>query len=423
MASYRNMTAQQLSEELNCVKQEYEQLKAQNLELNMARGKPAPEQLDLSMEMLSDISSLSGVKSEDGFDCRNYGLLDGVPEAKRLFANIFGVDESMIIVGGNSSLNMMFDVISQAMTTGLGGEPWAYNKNRKFLCPCPGYDRHFAITEHFGFELIPIAILDDGPDMDEVERLVKNPDVKGMWCVPKYSNPTGITYSDEVVKRIAALKPAAKDFKVMWDNAYAIHDLYDTPDSLANIFEYCEQFGTSDMVIEFGSTSKVTFAGSGISALAGSENNLKLIQGRMTIQTISADKINQLRHSKMFPDVKSLNEHMKKHAEILRPKFELVNSMLEEELGDLEILSWINPNGGYFISVNTLPGCAKKVVELCKEAGVVLTGAGASFPYGNDPLDSNIRLAPSFPSLDELKKATELFCVCVKYAALQTLLA
>lgn len=423
MASYRNMNTQQLNDQFDCVKQQYEKIKSTNLDLNMARGKPAPLQLDLSMSMLTDTSLISEFKSENGFDCRNYGLLDGIPEAKKLFAEIFSVDKDMVLVGGNSSLNMMFDVIAQGMTTGFSDEPWLLNKNRKFLCPCPGYDRHFAITEHFGFELIPIAMLEDGPDMDEVERFVKDPDVKGMWCVPKYSNPTGITFSDKVVERIAALKPAAKDFKVMWDNAYIVHDLNDTPDKLANIFDYCQKYNSMDMVIEFGSTSKVTFAGGGIAALAASKNNLEIIQSRMTIQTISADKINQLRHAKMFPDLKSLTAHMKKHADILAPKFEVVNSILERELDGLEILSWIKPNGGYFISVNTLPGCAKRVVELCKNAGVIYTSAGASFPNGNDPLDSNIRLAPSFPSLEELEKATELFTVCVKYATLEMLLA
>ena len=418
MKRYLDCTAAELDAEYASVREAYDKYKSLELSLDMSRGKPSKDQLNLSMELLNTVNAKSNPLSEDGLDCRNYGGPDGIPEIRRLFASILGCLPEQVIIGGTSSLNMMFDVISQAMISGLGGEPWSKQGEIRFLCPSPGYDRHFAICEHFGIRMIPVAMLSDGPAMDEVERLVQDPKVKGMWCVPKYSNPQGITYSDAVVRRLAALKPAADDFRVMWDNAYSIH-LVRENDTLINILDECKKAGNPSLVLEFASTSKITFPGGGVAAVAANSTNRQLLRSRMKVQTICNDKINQLRHARMFPDFASLEAHMLKHAEILVPKFRMVHNILEDNLKGLDILNWSTPNGGYFISVDTLPGCAKRVVELCKEAGVTLTNAGATYPYGNDPLDSNIRIAPSFPPVDELRQAMILFCMAVKLATIE----
>lgn len=388
----------------------------------MSRGKPSPEQLDLSLEMLGCVNADSGYKSENGFDCRNYGVLDGIRECKILFADLLGVDEDNIIVGGNSSLTIMFDYIAQCMISGAGAEPWSHVDGIKFICPVPGYDRHFSICEYFGIGMIPVPLLEDGPDMDMVEELIKNPKVKGMFVVPKYSNPCGNTFSDECVRRFSDLKPAAEDFRVIWDNAYCIHDIYDKSDELLNIFEACKGKKSEDYFIEVTSTSKISFPGSGVSAIAASKSNIEMVRKRMTIQTIGNDKLNQLRHAKFFKDVDGLKAHMKLHAEKLRPRFELIIEAFESELSGKGIASWTNPNGGYFISLDVLDGCAKKVVKMCKDAGLVLTGAGATFPYGNDENDRNIRIAPSYPSIDELKQAVEGLCICVQLVCVEKLL-
>lgn len=397
------------------------------LNLNMARGKPSKEQLDLSLPMLDTINSKSDFIGEDKMDCRNYGLLNGITECRKLFADILGVDAENVIVGGSSSLNMMFDTISCFMTAPAveGCKPWYEVKNRKFLCPVPGYDRHFGVTEFFGVEMVNVPMTSEGPDMDMVERLVSSDDsIKGIWCVPKYSNPQGITYSDETVRRMAALKPAAEDFRIYWDNAYVVHHLYeDEQDDLLDIISECEKAGNPDMVYEFCSTSKVSFPGSGIAAIVTSKANLDFIEKQFTMQTIGHDKINQLRHVRYFKNIDGINAHMMKQAAIMRPKFEMVERTLQDELGELGIGSWISPKGGYFICFNTLPGCAKSVVAKAKEAGVVLTPAGAPFPYGKDSEDSVIRIAPSFPTMEELETATKIFVLCVKLASVEKLLA
>ena len=404
--------------------QAYKQFQAENLKLDMSRGKPAPAQLELSMGMM-DCLKKGDYRAENGLDCRNYGVLDGLPETKAFFAPMLGVKPEEIIVYGNSSLNIMYWVMSVAMTNGvLGGTPWGKLDHVKFLCPVPGYDRHFAVTEQFGIEMINVPLLEDGPDMDMVEELVsKDAAIKGIWCVPKYANPTGTSYSDETVKRMAALKPAAEDFRIYWDNAYGIHHLYDDrQDQLLEILSECEKAGHPDMVFEFCSTSKVSFAGSGIAAIASSKANLDDMRKSMTIQTIGYDKINQLRHVRYFKDINGIREHMKKHAAIMRPKFEAVLKVLDEELGGLGIGSWTKPNGGYFISFDAMDGCAKAIAAKCKEAGVTLTGAGATFPYKKDPKDSNIRIAPSFPTPEEMAMATDLFVLCVKMVSVDKLL-
>lgn len=421
---YCSMGKNELEKELKIVEDKYNEFKALGLKLDMSRGKPSPEQLDLSLPMLDVVNGKSDFTSS--VDCRNYGLVDGIPEAKELIAGILGVSTDEVIIFGNSSLNIMFDVVTKAMIKGImGSEPWFKNENAKFLCPVPGYDRHFSVTEYHGIKLVNVPMTPEGPDMDIVEEYVNNDaDVKGIWCVPKYSNPDGITYSDEVVKRMAALKPAAKDFRIYWDNAYCVHDLFpDDKDNLLDIFAECKKNGSEDMVYMFCSTSKVSFAGAGIAALAASKANINDIMSQLKWQTIGPDKINQLRHARFFKDYNGILEHMKKHAELLRPKFKLVHDIFERELGGLGIGNWTNPKGGYFISFNALEGCAKDIVETAKQAGVVLTGAGATFPYGKDPKDSNIRIAPSYPSLDELEKATELFTICVKLVTLRKLLA
>ena len=418
--SYKEMTKEELQEIRKEVAANYDELKAKGLKLDMSRGKPNTEQLDISMGMIDTLTDYNLV-GEQGVDCRNYGVLDGIIEAKRLLSAMIECPVDNIIIYGNSSLNVMYDTVARSMTHGvMGSTPWAKLDKVKFLCPVPGYDRHFAITEFFGIEMINIPMTEDGPDMDMVEDLVsKDEAIKGIWCVPKYSNPMGITYSDETVRRFANLKPAAEDFRIYWDNAYCIHHLYeDHQDHILEILEECEKAGNPDMVFKFCSTSKVTFPGSGIAAISASKANLDFIKKQMSVQTIGHDKLNQLRHARFFGDFNGMLEHMKKHADIIRPKFEAVLEMLDKELGDLGIAKWTKPNGGYFIGFDTMDGCAKKVVAMCKEAGVVMTPAGATYPYGKDPHDSNIRIAPTFPSTEELKQACEIFVTCVKLVSL-----
>ncbi len=422
---YNDMSKEELLALKESLNKEYAEAKSKGLALDMSRGKPSAKQLDVSLGLLDTINSSSDLKALDGTDCRNYGVLDGIPEAKKLMADMMGTTPDHVIVYGNASLNIMYDQISRAYTHGiLGNTPWCKLDKVKFLCPVPGYDRHFAITERFGIEMINIPMSESGPDMGMVEEYVsKDASVKGIWCVPKYSNPQGYTYSEETVKRMAALKPAAEDFRIFWDNAYVIHDLYDdNKDEIADIISECEKAGNPDMVFEFASTSKVSFPGSGIAALATSANNIADIKKQLTIQTIGHDKLNQLRHVRFFKDINGLKEHMRKHAEFMRPKFEAVESVLEEELGGLGIGSWTEPKGGYFISFDAMDGCAKAIVAKCKEAGVKLTGAGATFPYGKDPKDSNIRIAPSFPTPEEMKQAADLFVLCVKLVSVEKLL-
>ncbi len=423
MANYLSMSMKDLSAEFAKVKREFEEIKGAELSLDMSRGKPGADQLDLSDELLGFVGPQKGFKTGGGVDCRNYGGLDGIPEMKKLFSEILGVDTDNIICGNNASLNLMFDAITQGMVSGFGEGPWLTQGKIKFLCPAPGYDRHFGICEYYGIEMITVKYNENGPDMDMIEELIKDPSVKGMWCVPKYTNPLGITYSDETVRRIAAMKPAAKDFRLMWDNAYVIHDLYDEGDKLLNIYEECKKFGNEDMVLQFTSTSKITYPGAGIAAVAASETNIKFLKARMTVQTIGPDKINQLSHARMFPTLDSLLLQMKRHAEILRPKFEACLKQFDEALGDKGIANWTNPRGGYFISMEVLPGCAKRVGQLCKEAGLIITTPGATYPYGKDPEDSNLRIAPSFPCVEELSIAAKVLCVAVKYAAIEKLLA
>ena len=426
MKSYKELSKEELLALAGKLNQEYADAKGKGLSLNMARGKPSSAQLDLSMDLMDVLNAQSDLHAEDGTDCRNYGGLDGLPEAKKLMADMIGTKPENMIVCGNASLPIMYDAVSRSMTHGVcGSEPWCKQENVKFLCPAPGYDRHFAITEFFGIEMITIPMNEDGPDMDLVEEYVNHDSsVKGIWCVPKYSNPLGVCYSDEVVKRFAALKPAAEDFRIYWDNAYVAHHLYeDKQVEILDILSECEKAGNPDMVFEFCSTSKVTFAGGGIAAVAASANNLDWIRSSMTIQTIGYDKINQLRHVRYFKDINGLKAHMMKHAASMRPKFEAVLKVLEDELGGLEIGTWTKPLGGYFISFDAMEGCAKEIVAKCKEAGVVLTGAGATFPYKKDPKDSNIRIAPSFPTPEEMQQATELFVLCVKLVSVEKLLA
>lgn len=423
--NYLNCGKEELEKEYAALAKEYEDVKGKGLKLNMARGKPGKEQLDLSLGLLDVLNSKSDFVGTDGMDCRNYGVLEGIDECRKLFGDILGVDSKYVMVGGSSSLNMMFDTISCMMTKSIvdGCKPWYEVKNRKFLCPVPGYDRHFGITEYYGFEMIPVPMTENGPDMDVVEKLVESDDsIKGIWCVPKYSNPQGITYSDETVKRFAALKPAAKDFRIMWDNAYCIHDINDTPDELLNLFDECKKNGTEDMPILFCSTSKITFPGAGVAAMAASENNMKVFKERYNYEVISYDKLNMLRHVRYFKDFDGIMEHMQKHKEVLRPKFDIVLNALESNLKPVGIGEWTNPNGGYFVSIDVLSGTAKRVVQLCKEAGVVMTGAGATYPYGKDPDDKNIRIAPTFPPNDELITAMDVFCICTKLAACEKLL-
>ena len=425
MTAYKDLSVEELLSLKSELEAKFAEIKAKNLKLDMSRGKPSKAQLDLSMGMMDVLNSEENLTCEEGVDCRNYGVLDGINEAKQLLSDMSEVPKENIVIFGNSSLNVMYDTISRSMTHGvMGSTPWCKLDKVKFLCPVPGYDRHFAITEHFGIEMINIPMNEDGPNMDMVEALVNNDDsVKGIWCVPKYSNPQGITYSDQVVRRFARLKPAAKDFRIYWDNAYTIHHLYDDQqDYLIEILMACKQEGNPDMVYKFCSTSKISFPGSGIAAIAASTANLADIRKQMTIQTIGHDKVNQLRHARFFGDIHGMVEHMKKHADVLRPKFEAVLDGLEKELGGLEIGSWIRPRGGYFISFDALEGCAKAIVAKAKEAGVTMTGAGATFPYGKDPKDSNIRIAPSFPTPEELALATEIFVLSVKLVSIDKIL-
>ncbi|MCI5494722.1 MAG: aminotransferase class I/II-fold pyridoxal phosphate-dependent enzyme [Roseburia sp.] len=425
MESYQNLSKEQLLALKSELEASYEEKKALNLQLDMSRGKPSPSQLDVSLGLMDALNSHSVLKSEDGTDCRNYGVLDGIPEAKKLMADMMGTTADHIIIFGNASLTIMYDSISRSYTHGvLGSTPWCKLDKVKFLCPVPGYDRHFAITEHFGIEMINVPMTQDGPDMDMVEELVANDDsIKGIWCVPKYSNPQGYCYSDETVRRFANLKPAAKDFRIYWDNAYVIHHLYeDNQVEIPDIISECEKAGNPNLVYEFASTSKVSFPGSGIAAMATSAENLADVKKQMTIQTIGYDKSNQLRHVAYFKNIDGLKAHMKKHADAMRPKFEAVLKVLDEELTGAEIGSWVKPLGGYFISFDAMEGCAKKIVAKCKEAGVTLTNAGATFPYGKDPKDSNIRIAPSFPTPEEMAVATDLFVLCVKLVSVEKLL-
>lgn len=396
----------------------YDSYLSRDICLNMARGKPSPEQLDLSTELYFLDENKVGFFSEDGTDCRNYGLLYGIEECRKLFGDMLGVPSKNVIACGSSSLNLMFDYIAQCFYKGVSGcLPWSENSNRKFIAVVPGYDRHFAIAEYFGLEMINVPMTAEGPDMDIIEELVKNPDVKGMFCVPKYSNPDGITYSDDTVRRLAAMKPAANDFRVIWDAAYIMHDLYDEGDKLLNIFDEAKKYGTEDNFIAFTSTSKITFAGAGVSALAASDNNFTEIGKRLTLQIISYDKINQLKHCHLYKSLDDIAKQMKRHADILRPKFDVVLEVLKKELGGLGVAHWNEPKGGYFISLDVTLGSAKLVGELCKKAGLTLTTVGATYPYGVDPEDKNIRLAPSYPSVEELETAADIVCTAVKLAA------
>ncbi|MCI9374250.1 MAG: aminotransferase [Lachnospiraceae bacterium] len=425
MKPYKEMSREKLVSLKEELDGKFEEAKSKGLKLDMSRGKQSTAQLDMTMSIMNVFDSDSILKTEDGIDCRNYGLMDGIPEVKKLLGDMMGVPAENVLVYGNSSLSVMYDAISHSVTHGvMGSTPWCKLDKVKFLCPVPGYDRHFKITEYFGIEMIQIPMTADGPDMDLVEKYVNGDEaVKGIWCVPKYSNPQGISYSDETVRRFANLKPAAKDFRIYWDNAYAVHHLYDDKqDEILEILSECEKAGNPDIVFEFCSTSKVSFAGGGIAGMAASSANLDYIREGMTVRTIGYDKVNQLRHVKYFKDIDGIREHMKKHADIIRPKFEAVLQVLDREIGGLGIGEWNKPVGGYFISFEAMEGCAKAIVAKCKEAGVVMTGAGATYPYGKDPKDSNIRIAPTFPTPEEMAEATDLFVLCVKLVSVNKLL-
>lgn len=422
---FTEMTKDELLSLKDILKADYKKMQAKGLNLNMSRGKPCADQLDLSMGLMDSLSSSSDFRCEDGTDCRNYGVLDGIAEAKELIGDMMEVPYDHLLIYGNSSLNVMYDTVSRSYTHGvMGSTPWCKLDKVKWICIVPGYDRHFAITNYFGIESICVPMLKTGPDMDMIEKLVSSDEsIKGIWCVPKYSNPTGNSYSDETVRRFARLKPAARDFRIYWDNAYTVHHLYDhDQDHLIEILAECKRAGNPDLVYKFASTSKVSFPGSGIAALAASLNNLEDIHKQVAIQTIGHDKVNQLRHVRFFGNIHGLIEHMRKHADILRPKFEAVENILERELGGLDIATWTKPKGGYFISFDTLPGCAKKVVSRLAKAGVVMTPAGATFPSGKDPNDTNIRIAPSFPPIDDLKTATEILALATKLVTVENFL-
>ncbi len=425
MKKYSEMSESELKELLSVLNKEYDDIKATGLKLDMSRGKPSPAQLDVTNDMLDIITSKTSCTTESGIDCRNYGNLEGIPEARKLMGDLLRVPADNIYVCGNASLNIMYDCIASAMIFGImGSTPWSKLEKVKFLCPVPGYDRHFKITELFGIEMINIPMNEDGPDMDMIEKLVAaDSSIKGIWCVPKYSNPQGIVYSDETVRRFANLKPAASDFRIYWDNAYCVHYIYDENIEILEILSECEKAGNPNLVYEFCSTSKISFAGGGISALATSKDNIDWIKSRLTIQTISYDKINQLRHVLYFKDADGIKKHMRKHAEFLRPKFDAVLDIFEKELGGTGVGSWQKPMGGYFISFDAMEGCAKAIVTKCKDAGVTLTGAGATYPYGIDPKDSNIRIAPSYPTPEELTQAAKLFTLCTKIVSIEKLLA
>lgn len=422
MKAYKDLSKEELVTLKQDLQGKFEEIKSQGLSLDMSRGKPAPAQLDISNQLLNVIDSHSNFTASNGMDIRNYGVMDGIPEAKKLMGDMSNIPASNVILGGSSSLSLMFDSISRCMTHGVCGQlPWAKLDTVKFLCPAPGYDRHFSITQHFGIEMITIPMLPTGPDMDMVEALVaKDSSIKGIWCVPKYSNPEGISYSDDTVLRFASLKPAANDFRIFWDNAYSVHHLYkEEQDSLLNIYDAAVAAGNEDIFYQFTSTSKVTFPGSGISCVSASNANIADIKKHLQFQIISHDKINQLRHVEFFKDINGLYDHMMKHADNMRPKFEAVLNCLNEELGGLEIGSWIPPKGGYFISFTSLDGCAKAIVAKAKEAGLIMTGAGATYPYGIDPQDSNIRIAPTFPTPEELTIATQIFVLSVKLVSIE----
>ena len=422
MTAYPEMTAEERRAEYARLQKEFDDLKARGLSLNMARGKPGKAQLDLVSDIFGLIQKSEDYVS-DGIDVRNYGEMTGLPAAKRLFADILGCKPEQVFVGGNASLQLMYDTIPKAYTHGLlhSERPWCREEKVKWLCPAPGYDRHFKITESFGFELITIPMTENGPDMDAVEEAVKDPTVKGIWCVPKYSNPDGIIYSDETIRRMASLNPAAPDFLIMWDNAYCIHEFEGDYVEFPDILSECEKAGHPDMVFEFASTSKVTLPGAGISCFATSEANMEYMKKLLTVQVISFDKVNQQRHVLYLKDKAHTLELMKKHAAIMGPKFRAVVDALDREIAPLDIASWRRPKGGYFVSLNAMPGTAKRTLALCKEAGVTMTNAGATFPYGKDPQDSNIRIAPSLPPVEELEQAIAVFCVCLKMAALEKL--
>lgn len=424
MLDFASMPKADLKKLKTELEKNYREFQQKKLNLNMARGKPSAQQLDFSAQMMDVLNSSSDFRASSGEDCRNYGIPQGLPELREIFARMMETDAGHVIIGGNSSLNMMFDTVSCGMTHGFSGcEPWGKQQHLKFLCPSPGYDRHFAVTQYFGFDLVTVPMTASGPDMDVVEEYVRNdPSVKGIWCVPKYQNPIGITFSDETVRRFANLKPAAKDFRIFWDNAYCVHDLTDTPDRLLSLWDECKKAGSLENVFFFASTSKITFPGAGVAALAAGDENLKILMERYSFQTIGPDKLNQLRHLRFLKDFDGVMAQMARHRESVAPKFQTVLSGLESSLGGKNVAQWSHPNGGYFISVDVLPGCAKRVVALCGEAGVKLTGAGATFPYGKDPDDSNIRLAPTFPPVSELEQAVKLFCICVQLAAAEKLL-
>ncbi|MCR4707337.1 MAG: aminotransferase [Clostridiales bacterium] len=426
MKAYSEMTVGELTQEIAQLKSQYKKIQALGLRLDMSRGKPCQEQLDLSMGMMDVLDSTCDLTCDDGTDCRNYGQLTGISEARELLGDMMENNPKDIIIYGNSSLNVMFDTVSRCWTHGvMGNPPWCRQSEVKFLCPVPGYDRHFAITEFFGIDMVPVPMTETGPDMDIVERLVReDATIKGIWCTPKYSNPQGISYSDETVRRFARLEPAAPDFRIFWDNAYGMHHLYDhQQDYLIEILAECKRAGNPDLVYKFASTSKITFPGSGIAALATSPNNMEDFIVCLKHQTIGHDKVNQLRHVRFFHDIHGMVEHMRKHAAIIRPKFEAVEEILERDLGGLGIGTWTKPLGGYFISFDSLPGCAKDIVARAKKAGVTLTPAGAAYPYGKDPNDSNIRIAPTYPSLQDLTEAMDLFTLCVRISSAKKLLA
>ena len=426
MKPYAEMTREELEQEIAGLRKEYYRFQTMELHLDMTRGKPCQEQLDLSMGMMDVLDSSSDLTCEDGTDCRNYGALTGIEEARELLGDMMENNPKDIIIFGNSSLNVMYDTVSHAYTHGImGATPWCKLDRVKFLCPVPGYDRHFAITEYFGIEMIPVPMSPTGPDMDMIERLVAEDEaIKGIWCVPKYSNPQGYSYSDETVRRFARLEPAAADFRIFWDNAYGVHHLYDHhQDYLIEILAECKRAGNPDLVYKFASTSKITFPGSGIAALATSPNNMVDILSQLKRQTIGHDKVNQLRNVRFFGNIHGMVEHMRKHADILRPKFEMVENTLEEQLGSLGIGTWTKPLGGYFLHFESLPGCAKAIVARAKKAGVTLTKAGATWPYGNDPQDNSIRIAPTYPSMHDLEIASQLFALCVRLVSAEKMLA
>ena len=425
MPDFNHLSTQELQHIKDDLRERYREFKSRGTTLDITRGKPCPEQLDLASDML-DIINRTNYRTEDATDCRNYGGLDGIPEVKQLFAEYLEVAPEEIIIGGNSSLNMMHDAFMRAMVKGVTADspPWAKLPEVKFLCPSPGYDRHFFICDYLGIEMITVEMTDTGPDMDQVEELVAGDDaIKGIWCVPRYSNPTGVVYSDEVVERLAAMKTKATDFRIFWDNAYAVHHLDEKPTRLKNILTACKQAGNPDRVFIFGSTSKITFAGSGVAMMAGSPENMATTKKRMSFQTIGPDKLNQLRHAKFFKDVNGIESHMQKHAAILKPKFEAVQNVLEKELAGKNIADWSRPGGGYFVSIDTREGCAAAVVEMAAEAGVKLTPAGSTFPYMKDPLGRNIRIAPTFPSLEDIHSAMQLVGICIQLVSLEKIMA